>query len=274
MAIKEELNVPSGPSYRYDPSITRSPLIKIQQDGTNHLYALPGAMPQDRAPLTGVHKAISTFTVSLTPPGNLYSPLATLRQNQEPSRDLPQRSRKLGKEPLTALPAQSPALSRRSAGARKTPNGPYPCENCCKTFAYPQVLYRHQREKHEPDWCIFCGDFKWARPYLLKEHLIKKHPELDTDAALADVMKARRKVTMTTRRSTLRQDPSFTAERHQQDYSESHAESCHAKVRNVKTGVLHPLQVVGATHSHAMQHRIWNSKAVEEALSTVWEPEG
>ncbi|KAI0253122.1 hypothetical protein BJV78DRAFT_242445 [Lactifluus subvellereus] len=184
-----ELNVPPDLSYRYDPYITRSPSIKSQHISTSYLYALPEAMPQDREPLTGVHRATSTFTVPLTPPGNLDFPLVTLRHDQEPSRDLPQRLRQLSKEPDTVLPARSPALSSRSAGTRKAPKGPYSCENCNKTFACCQVLYRHQREIHEPDWCIFCDDFKWARPYLLKEHLIKKHPELDTDAALADTMK-------------------------------------------------------------------------------------
>ncbi|KAI0253118.1 hypothetical protein BJV78DRAFT_242258 [Lactifluus subvellereus] len=275
-AIKGECNVPSDPSYRYDPSITRSPLIKFQPDGTNHLYALPKAMPQGRAPSTRVHKTTPTFAVPLTPPGNLYFLPVTRCQDKAPSRDLHQRSRQLGKEPTTASPARSPALSSRSASARKNPKGPYPCESCYKTFAYPQVLYRHQREKHEPDWCIFCGDFKWARPYLLKDHLIKKHPELDTDAALDDAMKARRRATTTTRRSTLRQDPSSAAKPHQQDYSDSHAGSFHAKNTNVKTGVLYPLQTVEATHSHGMQHRacVWDSKSVEEEPFTAWEAEG
>ena len=252
----DEFNVTSDPSYQCCPSITRSPSIRSQQSGTNHLYALPEVIRQGRASPTCIHNTTSVPTVPLTPSGiPPFSPV-TLSQDQVASRDRPQQLRQLDKEPATAFPARRPASSSRSAGTHKAPKGPYPCENCDKTFACCQVLYRHQREKHEPDWCIFCGDFKWARPYLLRDHLRKKHPELDTDVALADAKKARRRVTMTSRLSTHRQDSPSAAECPQWNCGDLHAGSSHANGRNIEMGC------------------VWDSESVEEAPSTVWEAEG
>ena len=55
----------------------------------------------------------------------------------------------------------------------------YRCEICPKEYAQRQGVRRHQREKHEPNYCPHCPTFRWGRLYQFKEHLEKKHPEVD-----------------------------------------------------------------------------------------------
>jgi hypothetical protein len=43
--------------------------------------------------------------------------------------------------------------------------------------------------------CTYCGDFEWGRPYRFKEHLKKRHPDLDPDAALDEATKIHRRAT-------------------------------------------------------------------------------
>jgi hypothetical protein len=42
---------------------------------------------------------------------------------------------------------------------------------------------------------LICRDFEWGRPYLLREHLEKEHPDVDIDEALDEAVRARREVT-------------------------------------------------------------------------------
>ena len=55
----------------------------------------------------------------------------------------------------------------------------YRCEICPKEYTQRQGVRRHQREKHEPNYCPHCPTFRWGRLYQFKDHLKKKHPEVD-----------------------------------------------------------------------------------------------
>ena len=57
------------------------------------------------------------------------------------------------------------------------------CEICHKEFAQRQGVRRHQLEKHQPNHCPHCPTFKWGRLYHFKQHLKKKHPEVDVETA-------------------------------------------------------------------------------------------
>ena len=57
---------------------------------------------------------------------------------------------------------------------------------------------------------MYCHDFKWGRPYWFKEHLKKRHPDVDPNVALEEATKTRRRATINT--EDLSQPPS-TAER-------------------------------------------------------------
>lgn len=123
---------------------------------------------------------------------------------QGESRDFPQQF------PQTSMGPAVASLSRgdsgRSPDALGTTKVPYLCKDCGKVYAQPQGLSRHRHEMHEPKLCTFCGAFKWGRRYLLKGHLKKEHPELDTDEALSEATGARHGATVTSRRSTCRHD--------------------------------------------------------------------
>ncbi|KAI0296872.1 hypothetical protein BC826DRAFT_188450 [Russula brevipes] len=80
------------------------------------------------------------------------------------------------------------------------PNSPYSCNDCGKTFAQSQGVSRHRRETHGASLCMICRSFEWGRPYRLREHLKKRHPDVDPDKALAQATKAQRRATMTARR--------------------------------------------------------------------------
>lgn len=84
------------------------------------------------------------------------------------------------------LPVASSRTSRRLAGTGGTPKSPYSCsfQGCSKKYAQRQGLRLHYREKHVPSLCMHCGVFKWGRPYRLRKHIEKEHPDVDLDAAL------------------------------------------------------------------------------------------
>jgi hypothetical protein len=86
---------------------------------------------------------------------------------------------------------------RRPAGImnRRVPMGRYSCNLCGNRYSQPQGIKRHQREAHEASQCMYCRDFRWGRPYLLRGHLKKRHPEVNTDAALEEAMGMRRRAT-------------------------------------------------------------------------------
>jgi hypothetical protein len=72
---------------------------------------------------------------------------------------------------------------------------PYSCDICGKAYAQPQGVTRHHREAHQVSVCIYCGIFRWGRPYQLRKHLKEQHPNVDPDTVLGGPMGSRRKVT-------------------------------------------------------------------------------
>jgi hypothetical protein len=116
--------------------------------------------------------------------------------DQSVSRNIPQQFRKVGDGPTTATLPRRSASPRRPSNARGARKKSYSCEKCDKEFTQLQSLSRHRWEKHGPELCIYCGAFKWGRRYLLKAHLIKMHPELNTDLALDEAVGARHGATV------------------------------------------------------------------------------
>jgi hypothetical protein len=81
----------------------------------------------------------------------------------------------------------------------RTLMGQYSCNVCGKRYSQASGLGRHHRETHEISLCMYCRDFKWGgRPYRLREHLEKRHPDVDVDAALDEATRTRRRTTIGT----------------------------------------------------------------------------
>jgi hypothetical protein len=179
----------------HDPRTHSSP-FRSQLRRPDFCYPLRTAMLQGQTSPTRV----VPITPNVPPPLTLQriscnAPM-THYEDQSTSRNIPQQVRKLGYGPTPGtLPRRSAAPRRPSnaCGARK---GSYSCEKCDKEFAQRQSLSRHRWEKHGPELCIYCGAFKWGRRYLLKAHLIKRHPELNTDLALDEAVGARHGATV------------------------------------------------------------------------------
>ncbi len=71
------------------------------------------------------------------------------------------------------------------------------CSICGREYARSQDLKRHHLDKHEePGSCLFCV-FKWRRPYQLKKHIERYHPNISLPAALAEATRSRRTATVT-----------------------------------------------------------------------------
>ena len=114
----------------------------------------------------------------------------------------PQRTRKPGQfEKAGSGPRVTSLQScRRPSGLRGGLKGPYSCNICGKRYSQPQGVRRHQREMHGARLCNYCHDFEWGRPYRLREHLQKWHPDVDPIAALEEATGTRRhKETVTIR---------------------------------------------------------------------------
>ena len=90
-------------------------------------------------------------------------------------------------------PAASSLRSCQPDGELNAPNGRYRCSICGLGYAQLQGLTRHLRETHEASFCIYCNDFKWGRPYRLREHIKKRHPGVDPSVALEEATKTRRR---------------------------------------------------------------------------------
>ncbi|KAH9978488.1 hypothetical protein BJV74DRAFT_135729 [Russula compacta] len=107
---------------------------------------------------------------------------------------------KTGKGP-TAVSSRS---SRRPVGIHGAPKGPYSCgvQGCKKKdkqYKHLSGLRRHYQDKHcEPSPCMHCDRdvFEWTRPYQLKNHLEKQHPDADHNATLVEAKRTRRRATI------------------------------------------------------------------------------
>jgi len=125
-----------------------------------------------------------------TPSGLPQIPCTTTAQYQQSTpRDGPQQFQGMEKAPSTT----SSRSSRRRAPIHGAPRHRYFCEVCSREYAQPQGVTRHRREMHTPNLCRHCGVFKWARPYLFKEHLERAHAHVDPDAELEYERRARAK---------------------------------------------------------------------------------
>jgi hypothetical protein len=159
------------------------------QDGT----------PRNIRPTQGLRYTHTDETTELSVPSILPMVPSTLavaighsqEQEQRSPQDRQQGSQWAGRQ--STITSSRP--SRRSAGIRRDPMGRYSCDECGKSYSQPQGTRRHQRETHDTSICSICHKFEWARPYLLKNHLEKKHSDVDIDAALNEAMRTRHKVT-------------------------------------------------------------------------------
>ncbi|KAI0255245.1 hypothetical protein BJV78DRAFT_753900 [Lactifluus subvellereus] len=175
-------DVPSYMGPQYDSFITHSPPFRSRSSsGSDYSCALPTTLLQSSP--TCVVPIAPDFSTSLTLQGTPCNSSMTQYEDQRTSRDIPQQFPQITKEPAPLSLSHSPASSDRAPSTRQALKGSYSCEKCDKEFSQPQGLSRHRREIHEPKMCTLCG-FKWGRRYLLRKHLEKKHPELNTDSAL------------------------------------------------------------------------------------------
>ena len=117
----------------------------------------------------------------------------------------PHRIRKTETDLATALSRPSPVL--RPGDKPGVSQGRYSCSICKLDYAQPQGLTRHQRERHKAKLCIYCREFAWGRPYLFREHLVKRHPGIDPDAAIIEPARTRRSATIRRAYSPLPQVP-------------------------------------------------------------------
>ena len=70
---------------------------------------------------------------------------------------------------------------------------PYTCNVCGKSYLRRSGMRRHQREDHEASLCMYGCDFEWGRPYRLKEHLERWHPDVNIDVVLGEAVRTRRR---------------------------------------------------------------------------------
>jgi hypothetical protein len=119
-----------------------------------------------------------------------------------------------GSSVVTPNPASSQASPEE--GALR-----YLCSPCHTSYVQPQGLGRHIRTVHNPNLCFRC-EFRWGRPYEYRNHLQKKHPDVDPDTILGKALGSRRRATILT--EYLPQQPSVSlpaVEQGQQNRTES-----------------------------------------------------
>ena len=139
---------------------------------------------------TRVH--ITSSSVSTPSTLSVISPGQTLEQDKEQVASTGERpnQQKPGRNlPVRAL-LRSSDSSLRPGEKRVAPQGRYLCGICKLDYTQPQGLKRHQREKHNYRLCMYCCEFAWGRPYLFREHLVKRHPGIDPNAEIIKATKA------------------------------------------------------------------------------------
>ncbi len=146
-------------------------------------------------PYTRVRTIPGSSVPSTLPPDIYRTPTVAQHQEQRAPGVMSQQSKKYGKGPTTVPPRSLLQPNEK----RGTPQGRYWCRICGRDFAQPQGVTRHHRDTHEAGLCIYCGVFKWGRPYRLREHIKKKHPGLHPDVALEEAAETRYGVTNNTK---------------------------------------------------------------------------
>jgi len=169
-----------------DPTCTGPPGVDISRDWCQQ--GISTGVPSDqghRSTLTDTAPhAFGTSVPSGTPSTHAF----VQYQEQRTSRDQHQQTQKTGKGPTRS--------SQRLAGMDGAPKGRYSCNLCDKRYSQRQGVRRHQREAHDAHLCMYCRDYAWGRPYRLREHLVKRHPDVDPDAALEQATGTRHRPTM------------------------------------------------------------------------------
>ena len=72
------------------------------------------------------------------------------------------------------------------------------CSICYASYAQRTGAWRHIRTVHNPKLCFLCNEFRWARPYEYRNHLLKKHPDVNPDVILGKAPGSRRRATILT----------------------------------------------------------------------------
>jgi hypothetical protein len=151
--------------------------MNTSSDQSRHQYA-----PVDTA---------HNFSASSNFPTFSRTSIAVQSQQQSASRDELRRFQ----IPRKGGAATTSRSYRRRTGIRGAPKRPYLCGICGNAYAQPQGVTRHHREAHQVSVCIYCGNFRWGRPYQLRKHLKEQHPNVDPDTVLGGPIGSRRKVT-------------------------------------------------------------------------------
>ncbi|KAF8496832.1 hypothetical protein F5888DRAFT_368616 [Russula emetica] len=151
--------------------------MNTSSDQSRHQYA-----PVDTA---------HNFSASSNFPTFSHTPIAVQSQQQSASRHGLRRFQ-ISRKGDAATTSRS---YRRRTGIRGAPKRPYSCGICGNAYAQPQGVTRHHREAHQFSVCIYCGNFRWGRPYQLRKHLKEQHPNVDPDTVLGGPIGSRRKAT-------------------------------------------------------------------------------
>jgi hypothetical protein len=113
------------------------------------------------------------------------------------------------------IPTNNPQLPHTALPQSQAGNSRHKC-SCGASFTQWQGLTRHIRTALNPTSCaIVSCDFKSARPYAHREHILKRHPELNPDEVLGK-RGSRRPATPLTKRSAQQPRPLLAVERGQQ----------------------------------------------------------
>ena len=126
--------------------------------------------------------AMSSDSIPSTLPVIPGVPADVQYEEQQAPLDTPQQFQETEKGSVAA----SSQSSRRAASVNGSAKLQYACNICWKTYSQSQGVRRHQRETHKATLCTYCYSFEWGRPYRLREHLKKQHPEVDVDVALKE----------------------------------------------------------------------------------------
>lgn len=157
---------------------------------TSHRHTLPQSAPEEVLIPAPIDKGIPSLSalfpvhqiphISLETQGESY--LEVSREGSLPSPKPIERS-------ATASFSRNTIASKKQA--KQHTRVRHRCEVCHKGFAQKQGVTRHRLEKHEPNYCPHCPTFSWARLYRFKQHLKKKHPEVDIETAPLNVGRSR-----------------------------------------------------------------------------------
>jgi hypothetical protein len=150
-----------------------------QPTSSRQAFSQRKPLGQELSTHASIDEGIPLLPASLTSHQISHVSLETQSEFLGASRGIPQPSAK----PIEAGEISSWSRKTSSERPAKQHRVSHRCEICRKEFAQRQGVRRHQLEKHEPNYCPHCPTFRWGRLYLFKEHLKKKHPEVDLATA-------------------------------------------------------------------------------------------